>query len=525
MRTLALLLPLLAAAPVRAAALPSPTASQDPAADLERGRATVAAGKTLEALAIAEMLEKADPAAGAYLSGLAFHRMAQDGMAQGSGMVAIHFDDAAAQFARAVEAAPTRFADAYVKWAECAWYGQDLPQARQAAEKGVELDGKAPEGWFWLGRVAFSQFSAANADEARKEEAAAHLERALTAFARAVEAHGDPTEPAARAQLARTLWQLGNARAWREQGREADQAYARSLGYDPTQADFGALLNTRGREAFLAVLEDGHIQFVRRYGKQTSSDATLLWWLGWSRFDQKQHKAAEEALLESVRKWPAYANAYYYVAHARFQQRDYDGALGALKEYSRADRAGLVAQLVQGGDGDFAVLGFLTTTQKRSQPERNLEAAWLSELRAEVRPADPNTWNDIGLFYRDAGDALTRERSEAKQRERFEHYEKSLAAYRRALELAPDDPAYLNDTAVVLHYCFGKDLEEAKRMYLRSTERALEELARTDLDPELREIYQIALRDSRNNLQRLEALMKRRAGGEGGEGRGAGSGD
>ena len=184
----------------------------------------------------------------------------------------------------------------------------------------------------------------------------------------------------------------------------------------------------------------------------------------------------------------------------------------------RAHRAGWGLVLT------FAVLGFLTGNQARTQPARNLEAAWLSELRAEVRPEDPTAWNDIGLFYRDAGDALIRDRSEAKQRERFEHYEKSLAAYRRALELAPDDPAYLNDTAVVLHYCFEKDLEEAKRMYLRSTERAQEELARTDLRPELREVYQIALRDSRNNLQRLEALMKRRAGGEGGEGRGQGSG-
>lgn len=518
MRTLALLL-LLAASPSLAAAAPSLEAHQDVAAELESGRKAIAAGNALEALAIAESLETRDGAAGAYLAGLAFHRMAIDGIAQGSGMVAIHFDDAAAQLTSAVEAAPTRFPDAFARLAECLWYAQELPRARQAAEQGVELDGAQAEGWFWLGRVAFSQFSAANADEAQKEEAQKHLDRALAAFARAAQLMGDPTDPTARALLARVLWQLGSAHAWRQQMREADQAYAHSLGFDPSQADFGGLLGARGEEAFLTVLEDGLIRYQRRYGKDTPGDATLLWWLGWARFNQKQHKTAQEALLESVHKWPAYANAYYYVAHARFQLRDYPGSIQALQEYSRSDREGLIAQLRQGGDSDFAVLGFLTSNQARIQPPRNVEAAWLSELRSEVRPEDPNTWNDVGYFHRDAGDALRPERGEAKQRERFEHYEKSLAAYRRALELSPDDPAYLNDTAVVLHYCFEKDLDEAKRMYLRSTERALEELARTDLTPELRTIYEIALRDSRNNLERLETLLRRRGVAGEGEGR------
>lgn len=507
------LLLILAAIPAPClAAAPTAHVDEDVAAQLAKGRQAVEAGKALEALSIAEALEKRDAAAAAYLAGLAFHRMAKDGMASGAGMVAIHFDDAVAQLSAAVDSAPTRFPDAYLKLAECAWYSQDLPRARAAAEKGVELNADDAHGWFWLGRVAFSQFSAASADSQRADEARQHLERAQAGFQRAVERYGDPTDPAPRTELAQVLWQLGNARVWAEKPAEADQAYARCLGYDPTQADFGALLGARGEEAFLAVLEQGHLQFARRYGKQTPGDAALLWWLGWARFRQKDHKGAEAALLEAVGKWPSYANAYYYVAHARFQQRDYEGAIAALREFSDRDREGLIAQLQQGGDADFAVLGFLTGNRAGQRPPRNVEAAWLSELRADVRPTDPNTWNDVGLFHRDAGDALRRERSEAKQRERQEHYAKSLAAYRKALELAPDDPAYLNDTAVVLHYCFEKDLDEARRMYLRATERAQEELARTDLDPQVREIYQIALRDSRDNLRRLDQLLRRRGG-------------
>lgn len=513
MQTLTLLFALAAPVPV-AAALPAATpmhATQDVEAQLTRGREALGNGQALEALAIAEALEAQDATASAYLSGLAFHRMAIDGMQQGSSMVAIHFDDASAQLSRAVGAAPERFPDAHVRLAECAWYAQDLPRARAAAEQGVTLLEKDPEAWFWLGRVAFSQFSGANADEAQTAEAKEHLERAVTAFERAATAHGDPKDPAERTQLARVLWQLGNARVWAEKTAEADKAFARSLGYEPTQADFGALLGARGEEPFLGILDDGHAQFVHRYGKETVSDATLLWWLGWARFRQKDHVNAEKALLASMQKWPAYANAYYYVAHARFQQRDFEGAIQALEQYAESDRDGLVAQLQQGGESDFVVLGFLTGNCAGAQPPRNAQAAWLSELRAAVRPEDPNTWNDVGLFHRDAGDALRRERSELKQQERLQHYEKSLVAYRKALELAPDDPAYLNDTAVVLHYCFGKDLDEARRMYLRSTERAQEELARKDLDPQVREIYQIALRDSRNNLQVLEQLVRRRA--------------
>src|SRR5690606_17912491 len=157
---------------------------QDVDAELARGREALADGRALEALGIAEALEAQDAAASAYLAGLAFHRMAIDGMASGASMVAIHFDDASVQLGKAVEAAPERFPDAHVRLAECAWYAQELPRARAAAEQGVTLLEKDPDAWFWLGRVAFSQFSAANADEEQKAAAKQHLERALSAFER-----------------------------------------------------------------------------------------------------------------------------------------------------------------------------------------------------------------------------------------------------------------------------------------------------------------------------------------------------
>jgi len=86
------------------------------------------------------------------------------------------------------------------------------------------------------------------------------------------------------------------------------------------------------------------------------------------------------------------------------------------------------------------------------------------------------------------------------------------AAYRHTLELEPDHPAYLNDTAVMLHYYLKRDWDEAQRLYERAVERATEELAREDLPLDLRAWYETALGDARTNLERLERMRTDRRG-------------
>jgi tetratricopeptide (TPR) repeat protein len=143
---------------------------------------------------------------------------------------------------------------------------------------------------------------------------------------------------------------------------------------------------------------------------------------------------------------------------------------------------------------------------------RLVDAGRLCAAQANAAPETTRYWNNVGLFYRDAGDELGRDRKEAADPEtQQKYYEKALEGYERALALEPENPALLNDTAVVLHYCLERELERAGEMYKRSTEWAKIELARADLTPDERELFQTALKDSQNNLKRLEELRRRRA--------------
>ena len=89
------------------------------------------------------------------------------------------------------------------------------------------------------------------------------------------------------------------------------------------------------------------------------------------------------------------------------------------------------------------------------------------------------------------------------------YFEKAYAAYAKALEISPENPALLNDTAVMLHYYLDRDAEKAKAMYKKAAELAEAELKRGDLTPEVRTRDETALRDSRNNLAKLERGEKR----------------
>ena len=82
-------------------------------------------------------------------------------------------------------------------------------------------------------------------------------------------------------------------------------------------------------------------------------------------------------------------------------------------------------------------------------------------------------------------------------------WEGAYAAYRRTLELDPDNAGYLNDTAVMLHYHLERDYDEALAMYDRAFELAEAELERVDISEGQREWMTTARRDARNNARLL----------------------
>jgi hypothetical protein len=84
-----------------------------------------------------------------------------------------------------------------------------------------------------------------------------------------------------------------------------------------------------------------------------------------------------------------------------------------------------------------------------------------------------------------------------------------LEAYERALALEPKNPAYLNDTAVILHYNLRRDFERALALYAEATVEANRLLEAGGLDPETKDVVQIALRDSKNNRRTLERQLEK----------------
>jgi tetratricopeptide (TPR) repeat protein len=192
---------------------------------------------------------------------------------------------------------------------------------------------------------------------------------------------------------------------------------------------------------------------------------------------------------------------------------------------SPPDAGGLVASLAYDVPGNTArleaLVGWATEGDNHAGKVLNLEAAFACDLITRIVPHEleySRHWNNLGLFLRDEGDRLrgTQGALEAAPKPYDEAlvnklWTESLAAYEAALEIDPKNPNYLNDTAVMLHYYFVRDLERAKEMYRRGNEEAKILLKRTDLSKETRDAVEIALRDTGNNLRLVQKLIDKRA--------------
>lgn len=559
MNALALLLLLpLAGSSVSSSALGAPLSAtlQDdqpaPSKEVEelvaRGRALIALGKGEEARAVLEEADRLDQGAlrtrmwlvraliekgflndaldmtddlaaagkqGAdldYLYGMAFVNKARKYIAQGVnlGTVGMHYSDSVDLLRSATELDGAKYADAYLPLAEAAWNSQRLEEARAAARTAVERSSGGAAESFMLGEVAFSQFVAASGDETQQAEADAHWQAAYGAFQAAAKADaaarakGDPLRRASAHKKS------GDALVWKARIEEAAEQYAAAMEFNPGGLPYDQLLGSLGQEQFLAALERGAAASSKRVKADDPSDATLLWWLGWARFTAKDYDGAREAFEKSHAKWPAYTNCLWYVALCRFHKQDRDGAIESVLELQRADPEGLVASINGNPAFHLSILDGLVGHCFNAG--RLVDAGRLSAAQGNAAPETTRYWNNVGLFYRDAGDNMPRKKGVVEDPVlQQQYYEKALEGYERALAVEPENPALLNDTAVVLHYNLERDLERAADMYRRSTENARGLLERTDLGQDDRDLFVIALRDSQNNLSKLEALMKRRA--------------
>jgi len=402
----------------------------------------------------------------------------------------------------AVQADAARFRDATLLLCWAAWERQDLARGRGAAERATQVWSTNPESFFQLGRFALAQYQAVRADEAAKAQAAEHLQRAEAALEQSAKMLAASPTPASRPLEARVHVDLGHVHFVKQELDAAVARYAHALGCDPTLVNYGQLLGALGAEKLLAALEAGEQAFVAIWGAESSADATLLWWLGWARLEQKRYPEAEAAYLAAVKKYPGYVNSWFFVGVCRFSRQDKAGAVEALVKHCEAAPEDAAATVRQNPVFNLSMLDALVGWCATQTPPKNLEAALLSEAQARAKQDEVRYWNNAGLFFRDAGERLGRSQDEAKRKRGIELWEKAYAAYSAALALEPEDPAILNDTAVMLHYYLDRDTERALAMYAKAIVRA-EELLKTKLEPDKKELYQVALRDARNNHEKL----------------------
>jgi cytochrome c-type biogenesis protein CcmH/NrfG len=472
-----------------------------------------------------------------YLYGIAFALIARTHLEQqnGGGLIELNLKDAVAYLDKATKADPERFSDAFALLAEAAWQTQELDIARAAAEKAAAAKPSSAEAAIMLGRVALAQFSALASVAERKAEADKDWDVARAALTRAIElasgadvasapvasangsvvnasagatsARTPPKDPALRTLAAKAHVDLGHAFKWKDENDDASREYAAAMACDPTVVNYQQLLGALGKESFASALEAGAKAFRESSDAGATNDAGLVWWLGWSRFDRKDFAKADEAFSEAVRKEPAFVNSWYYIALSRYHQQDYDGAIAALRRHLDESAPDLLASIKSSAEANLRMLDFLVGFCAKKQ--RSLDAAILSEIQAEAAPENADYWNNAGLFYRDAGAELRAQGNPDERERAMSYFEKAYAAYGHALEISPDNPALLNDTAVMLHYYLDRDAEKAKAMYEKAAQRAGVELERTDLSADQRELYQTALRDSKNNLAKLERGDKR----------------
>jgi tetratricopeptide (TPR) repeat protein len=470
-----------------------------------------------------------------YLKGSFSYILAEELVAGGSrNNPGIHYEAAQDYLGRALAAAPDAYLDGWRTLAFAARKASDGEGAEVAVREALKRLPDDPTTHTLGAEILVGNGVAglASPDEAVATTAKAKVHEGIALADRAVQLLGSDKQNAVA--LASAHLQRGVAQLWLGDKDAAAEAYAAAMGWDPTQVDFGQLWSSfqdtdQRPVPFVALLTDGQQQFEQRWGKSTSSDATLVWWLAFGEQALGQYEAAEAHFLGAVKKFPAYTNSWWHAGLCRYFRQDYAGAVKHWRENAAVSRENLVASVTADLATNDAILVYVEGKRFGDMTDvvGAADAVFIAELRLQALPTSDSShknWNNLGLFCRDTGDMLRRAGKEADEHKTVaEYYDLAYRSYERANELKPGMPYYMNDWAVILHYCLDRDHQKALDLYAQATEVAERMLKQGGLDKDEKTLVEIALRDSKNNRARLvrtlEERKKREAekGGGGGE--------
>lgn len=446
-----------------------------------------------------------------YLYGMGSFRRALRNQAGGMNKaIGFAFGDAVQFLTKAIDGDAATFYDAWVPLTQASWATSEFERGRDVGSQAVTHRAQDPEAHFWYGRNLFALFQQASANDPDSPATKELIAAAAKAFDRAAEL--TPIDNKNAPKLHRIHLQRGYVALWRKRPQDSHVPFAEAIGWEPSSVDYSALLGSlkdeQGQPApFVDVLSKGHKLFVERWGTETPSDATLLWWLGFGQLSVTQYAAAEASYVSAVSKWPAYSDSWWYAGRARYFQENYEGAVEAWGEMFKVNPESLVNLIGSDLESNTAILEYAKAKANEAVQGGNtpliVPIAGVAEAVLSADPSKAKHWNDVGLFSRDAGVYVSRLPGDDSSDRAMRYWERSWETYQKAIELDPSEPAYLNDGAVVLHYNLQRDLDKAAKMYEQAIALAQKQIESGDFNEADLAFKRIALRDATNNLAAL----------------------
>jgi len=397
---------------------------------------------------------------------------------------------------------PGRYRDAFRPLAKMAWLSQRLDIAAPAIESAASYYPADARIAHLEGRIAHEEFTIAQADPGQVELAEELAARAVTAYRRAVSSIGEPSDDLQVILLAETWAQLGRLLITRKD-EAAIEAMSNAVAWKPDHLDYRELSSIIEPATFIAAVELGLSKAEQRVGREPRSGGAY-WWLGYTAFRTGNLALAERAFVAALAsKAVGVESAWYYLGRLRYLQRNFSGAISALRSSWERDPAALFTSLDIDKEFNIAMLDSLAGWCVRER--RTIDATIFFELSAEFTQS-AESWLKLGQFLTSEGERLYAENGPNHELARRSQLT-ALTAYTRALEIEPRSPLYLLSTARHLHRVLEIELGQARTLYERAQLEAGRLLAELNLPIEqsstLRAIRSEAIR-SLEELNQLE---------------------
>ncbi len=402
------------------------------------------------------------------------------------------FNDAA-YFLEMASGFPGAAPATYENWSEALLNGGDRKNALKAIEAGVEAFGESASVYAQRARILVATAQNTTKDSTKKKsfataihdfEMASKLDKKNAWYCTKV---GETIILAEYAKADKA--KMGKAK------KEAAKHWSNALKREQGSVDLSAMCTWLGSEA---------VPLLKKIDKSKGKDATMAWYMGFAEYSNSPRNWAEVRthFEKALELQESMSNSYFFLAQGAFDegvriQSEGDEARSrvayryAAKSWAKylatngPSHAASVRATADGGASAIAQLKWLAGIAINNGDGDS--AIGINKWITTCKPDDVEAWNNLGVMYRDFGQA-----------------EKSLPAYKRAAELSPEDPQVLNDWAVIYHYYLKTEDKKAKDLYQQSIDLANTILKQPGLSDEARQRMRIALRDATNNLAKLK---------------------